>query len=58
MSSQAGTYGPTALMTSGGSGVEGAARALQGAYPQAQWKPGKLLGGADAAAWARGAVNA
>ena len=44
--------------TSGGSGVEGAARALQGAYPQAQWKPGKLLGGAGAAAWARGAVNA
>ena len=44
--------------TSGGSGVEGAARALQGAYPQAQWKPGKLLGGAGAAAWARGAANA
>ena len=44
--------------TSGGSGVEGAARALQGAYPQAQWKPGKLLGGAGAATWARGAVNA
>ena len=44
--------------TSGGSGVEGAARALQGDYPQAQWKPGKLLGGAGAAAWARGAVNA
>ena len=44
--------------TSGGSGVEGAARNLQKAYPQAQWKPGNLLGGAGAAAWARGAVNA
>ena len=44
--------------TSGGSGVEGATRNLQKAYPQAQWKPGKLLGGAGAAAWARGAVNA
>lgn len=42
--------------TSGGSGVEGAARNLQKAYPQAQWKAGKLLGG-GAAAWARSAVN-
>ena len=43
--------------TSGGSGVEGAARNLQRAYPQAQWKPGKLLNGGGAAAWAKGAVN-
>ena len=42
--------------TSGGSGVEGAARSLQKAYPQAQWKAGKLLGG-GAAAWARSAID-
>ena len=42
--------------TSGGSGVEGAARNLQKAYPQAQWKAGKLLGG-GAAAWARSAID-
>ena len=41
--------------TSGGSGIEGAARNLQNAYPQAQWKAGKLLGGA--AAWARSAID-
>ena len=43
--------------TSGGSGVEGAARNLQRACPQAQWKPGKLLNGGGAAAWAKGAIN-
>ena len=42
--------------TSGGSGVEGATRNLQKAYPQAQWKAGKLLGG-GAAAWARSAID-
>ena len=42
--------------TSGASGVEGAARNLQKAYPQAQWKAGKLLGG-GAAAWARSAID-
>ena len=42
--------------TSGGSGVEGAARNLQKAYPQAQWKAGKLLGG-GAAAWAKSAID-
>lgn len=43
--------------TSGGSGVEGAARSLAKAYPQARWKDGKLLNGGGAAAWARAAVE-
>ena len=43
--------------TSGGSGVEGAARNLAKAYPQARWKGGKLLNGGGAAAWARAAVE-
>lgn len=43
--------------TSGGSGVEGAARNLAKAYPQARWKRGKLLNGSGAAAWARAAVE-
>ena len=44
--------------TSGGSGIAGAARNLQNAYPQAQWKAGKLLGGAGAGAWAKVALDA
>ena len=43
--------------TSGGSGVEGAARNLAKAYPQARWKGGKLLNDGGAAAWARAAVE-
>ena len=43
--------------TSGGSGVEGAVRNMEKAYPQAHWKRGKLLNGAGAAAWARDIVN-
>ena len=43
--------------TSGGSGVEGAARNLAKAYPQARWKGGKLLNGSGAAAWAKSALE-
>ena len=43
--------------TSGGSGIDGAVRNLQKAYPQAQWKPGKLVNGANAAAWAKSALD-
>ena len=43
--------------TSGGSGVEGAVRNLEKAYPQARWKGGKLLNSGGAAAWARAAVE-
>ena len=43
--------------TSGGSGVEGAVRNLEKAYPQARWKGGKLLNGGGAAAWAKAAVE-
>ena len=43
--------------TSGGSGIDGAVRNLQKAYPQAQWKPGKLVNEANAAAWAKSALD-
>ena len=43
--------------TSGGSGVEGAVRDLEKAYPQARWKRGKLLNGGGAAAWAKSALE-
>lgn len=43
--------------TSGGSGIDGAARNLQKTYPQAAWKAGKLVNGANAASWAKGALN-
>ena len=43
--------------TSGGSGVEGAVRNLEKAYPQARWKGGKLLNGGGAAAWAKSALE-
>ena len=42
--------------TSGGSGIDGAARNLQKAYPLAVWKPGKLVNAANAASWAKDAL--
>ena len=44
--------------TSGGSGIEGAERRLRETYPQARWQKGRLLGGAGAASWAKGALGA
>ncbi len=40
--------------TSGGSGIGGAERSLAEKYPEVDWRPGALLNGSDAAAWARG----
>lgn len=42
--------------TSGGSGIGGAEMSLAEKYPDVAWRPGALLNGRDAAAWARGAV--
>lgn len=41
--------------TSGGSSIDGSARALRAAYPALEWRTGRLLNGgaAAAAAWAR-----
>ena len=43
--------------TSGGSGIDGAVRNLQKAYPQAAWKAGKLVSGANAAVWAKDVIS-
>ena len=43
--------------TSGGSGIGGAEKSLKTLCPQAVWKPGKLLNGGGAAAWAREALR-
>ena len=43
--------------TSGGSGIDGAARNLQKTYPQAAWKAGKLVSGANAAVWAKDVIS-
>ena len=43
--------------TSGGSGIGGAEKSLKALCPQAVWKPGKLLNGGGAAAWAREALR-
>ena len=43
--------------TSGGSGIGKAEKSLQAHCPNAVWKKGKLLNGADAAAWARSALG-
>lgn len=42
--------------TSGGSGIEKAARSLKDHCPDAVWKPGRLLHRAGAAAWAKAAL--
>lgn len=39
--------------TSGSSGIGGAERRMHTVCPAAAWKPGALLNGVDAAAWAR-----
>ena len=39
--------------TSGGSGIGRAERRMMSVCPEAAWKPGVLLNGADAAAWAK-----
>ena len=43
--------------TSGGSDIGKAEKSLQAHCPNAVWKKGKLLNGADAAAWARSALG-
>ena len=40
--------------TSGGSGIARAEKSLAQHCPAASWKPGRLLNGGDAAAWAKG----
>lgn len=52
----AGLAGKTVVpfATSGGSGIGGAERSLAEKYPDVGWRPGALLGTADAAGWARG----
>ena len=42
--------------TSGGSGIGGAEKRMRSLRPDAEWKPGKLLNGANAAAWALAAL--
>ena len=43
--------------TSGGSGIEKAAKNLQAHYPQAAWAPGRLVHRETAAAWAKSALS-
>ncbi len=43
--------------TSGGSGIEKAAQSLQAHCPAAIWKPGRVLGHADAEEWAKTVIE-